>query len=651
MISNPFELLQLPRIQQTSKGSKSDDLCKSIPVVVDQESVFVGVPSSSINKLGIRPPQVLSAHSIPPGTVVTAILSVDDELLAYATAERGKYFIKKVDPDNENNTRALKTKEVKHEIKKLFYVDSCVIAIDTQSQIFGFDLNLDENFAVKKKEELIFVTSLTESGTERSADLSSKLSLICVSQSKKRRVVRTYGIDSNNARELLSHEIDPHNDSTFTYYDETLYEADSSKIYQYSLPSCDILKSFAYASGKRDGALDGLVALPNNNVIICKANQIDLIDCTYESLISSLDLSSSGASHLLSYSEASGTIILLSGTDKLLGVTVEPSHGTLLESIGKNSARITKRKPLVDIFDQFKNVNDTKAEGNNALEKTQNELSEIIECMQKYTKERNGPEFAKIVTYLKDSTVKFTDIPVPEDLSELVYDEKDRNCDSGLIHEICRLAFLPRFKPFLPMNVAIYLLTHPLFPTNEPDFKHFLRSLEKSDTLLYRQAIASLPGILAEDLVVALTSLDEQTFLYAALRLQEDYGKMMIIQALKVTFSTLPSLSSLTVLVSRLVEYPEAVGLLRPVVDAVGLLGWDIDEVRAIKEKIFPLADDAENCAKINISIAALLASAGYTGEEDDSTRKKTRYSKPVKQQSQATRHIPNYSLETLVMP
>ena len=161
MISNPFELLQLPRIQQTSKGSKSDDLCKSIPVVVDQESVFVGVPSSSINKLGIRPPQVLSAHSIPPGTVVTAILSVDDELLAYATAERGKYFIKKVDPDNENNTRALKTKEVKHEIKKLFYVDSCVIAIDTQSQIFGFDLNLDENFAVKKKEELIFVTSLT----------------------------------------------------------------------------------------------------------------------------------------------------------------------------------------------------------------------------------------------------------------------------------------------------------------------------------------------------------------------------------------------------------------------------------------------------------------------------------------------------------
>lgn len=618
MISAPFELLQLPKLQATAEPA---DPSRDFPVVPGAESVFVAVPGCSIYQLGVQPPQVVGAHSVAPGTRVSALLVEVDTLLAYATVERSRSFLKRLSAEGAVEAVV----EVPYEVRGLYSFDNHLVALDTHGQFACYNSDLGNAFTSLENGELLYAQLL---------HAGDALSVLTVLHRNGQTRVVTWGVDLQAARELTSADLPVRGDA-YSGSQARLFAAEGGALRMYSLPSAELV-----AACDLDGEVRGLCALSDTCAAISRDSVLELLDCSFGARVAGEALARSDA-YLVGVCSPVSTGVILCG-DRLLGATISPTNGSLLESLGRGLQRTSATSlPLSDIFGQF--TGDVLATAAMHCADAEAERDAVLSGVRAAIAERDGPAFARVITYFKQPDARFEELEVPTSLEEQVYEESDRNADRGLIYEVCKLAFLPRFKPFLPLNVAVYLLTHPLFPTNEPEFRNFLCALEKSDALLYRQAVASLAGVSAEDLVRALTSLDEQTFLFAAARLQEDFGRQMVLQAIRSTFRGLPSLSSLSVLAQRLARYPQTLGLLLPFIDAMGLLSWDADELQALKQRIIPLVAAAESSARVDVALAALLASSGYNYELGEIDKHK-------KSRETRAKAVPKYSIETLVL-
>lgn len=664
MILPPFELLQLPKLAKSIQGS--------FPIYSGEQHILVGVSSSAINKLGMRPPQVLSAHSVAPGTTITSLLPTESQIVVFGSIDRGKFHLNLLNQSEEGSNGYSKkaTIEVSEEIGAIYISadNSQLVTVGRQtSTLTGYsakDLQEKWKHPANEKAEMIFSSLLA---SENTSPPSGTTNFFVLTQSKDSLLLTTYALDARDTFALTSVKMEGHqteeeslSQSRFSVYRDLLYQATQSHIYVNRIPDGLLLNSFDVESPAN---VTGIVALPKSNIALARGNTVELVDCTFQSHISSIKLNGKGAIDLLAFSESTSTIILSQNQSTLMGLSVTPTHGTLLESIGKGSANKAKQSALAEIFDGFtdQDTSNYKTIAEIQLSKAKKELGSIKLYLEDAIKRRDGLTFAEIITYLKNPDIAWDEWhasgnPSSPEEQDLVFEESDRNVDKQLINEICALAFLPRFKPYLPIGVAVYLLTHPLFPTGEPKFEHLLRSLEKSDAILYRQALVSLVGITPKDLVLGLVSSDEATFLDAAIRLQEDYGSQQILLGIKDAFGDLRSISSLSILIRRLSRHQETVGLVGPFIDAMGLLAWDVDHIQHLQSKLKLQIEAVESCSKADAAITELFNSVGLDASEaaKSSSSEGELHSKCAQRKllslDSEPRHVPKYSYETLVL-
>lgn len=664
MILPPFELLQLPNLAKSTQNS--------LPIYSGEQHLLVGVSGCAINKLGMRPPQVLSAHSVAPGITVTSLLPTESQIVVFGSIDRGKFHLNLLNPSEKGNTEYLNkaASEVPEEIGAIYISadNSQLVTVGRKtSTLTGYsasDLKETWKHTANENAGLVFSFLLT---SESALDSSSTTNFFVLTQCKDSLLLTTYALDARDVFALTSVKIQGVqteegriHQSRFSVHRDLLYQATPSHIYVYRIPDGLMVTSFEVESPAN---VTGIVALPNSNIALGRGNTVELLDCTFQSHTSSIKLSGKGPIDLLAFSESTSTIILCQNQRTLMGLSVTPTRGTLLESISKGSANKAENFALAEIFNGFTDQDASKyrTTAETQLLKATEEMGSILVDLKDAIKSRNGLAFAEIITYLKNSDLEWVgwhasgDASGPEE-QDLVFEETDRNVDKQLINEICALAFLPRFKPYLPIGVAVYFLTHPLFPTGEPKFEHLLRSLEKSDAMLYRQALVSLVGITAKDLVLGLVSSDEETFMDAAVRLQEDYGSQQILQGIKNAFGDLRSISSLSILIRRLSRHQETIGLICPFIDAIGLLAWDVNHIKQLQAKLKWQIEVVISCSRADAAITEQFSTLGLSASEVAklSTSEEHLCNKVAQRKHLTTepepRYVPKYSYETLVL-
>lgn len=649
MFAEPFDLLKLPKISGNSS--------LSVPVVCSDDHLFIGVSGSSINKLTVVPPQVLSAHSVAPGTIITSILADDASLRAYATSERGKFHLNILSAQDENSNKVAVSKEVDEEVCAIYLsADKSNIATVGKhtSLVHSYSVNDLRQVSVGKGvEQGITVYSCPIVDETVNETLFTQICLV-----KSGISLRSFVLDGKGVRclhtTLLEGPKHINNDEThWSNYDSYLYAVSFDTVSIYHIPDGSFVNSFDLESTE---PVIAAIALPHNNLAISRSNVIDLVDCTYQSKVSRTQLVGNNDIKLLSYSDYHSTLIALSNKDQLIGISVTPTSGMVLESIGKGSAQKTGTYMLADIFGGFHNQSeDQKVLAEQSLKSTQDEVSSCIRDMTDAIDNKDGPGFSRIVTYLKNPKVNWLqdqDKIVSPSEQDLVFEESDRVADSDLIKTVCKLAFIPRFKPYLPIGVALYLLTHPLFPITDPAFRKMLSKLEKSDAMLYRQALVSLTGLTVEDLVTGLLCKDEPTFIDAALRLQEDFGTQQILIGVRNAFSGIQSVSSLSIVIERLSRFPETVGLVGPFIDAIGLLAWNAEHINDLRSRINENIASVESCSVTDSVITELFDSIGVdptSGAIPSSGELQARSQKKLANDSKNA-VVAKYSVETLVL-
>lgn len=649
MFAEPFDLLKLPKI--------SGNTSYNVPLVCSDDHLFLGVSGSSISKLTVVPPQVLSAHSVAPGTIITAILADDASLRAYATSERGKFHLNILSAQDENSNKVAISKEVDEEICAMY-----LSADKSKVATVGKHTSLVHSYSVNDLSKVSTGKGVEHGATVYSCPLIDEtinetlFTQLCLVKSGVS--LRIHVLDGKGVRCLHTTSLEGPNhissDKThWSSYESSLYAVSSGIVSIYHVPDGSLVNSFELESTE---PVTAAIALPHNNLAISRPNFIDLVDCTYQSKVSKTQLAGKNDIKLLSYSDYYSTLIALSSNEQLIGISVTPTSGMVLESIGNGSAQKLHTYVLTDIFGGFHNqTEDQKIQAEQSLNSTKDEVSSCIKDIESAIKSKDGPGFSRIVTYLKNPQLNWLrdqDEIVSPSEQDLVFEESDRVADTELIRTVCKLAFIPRFKPYLPIGVALYLLTHPLFPVTDPAFRKMLRNLERSDSMLYRQALVSLTGLTVEDLVTGLLSKDEATFIDAAMRIQEDFGSQQILTGVRKAFSGIQSVSSLSVLIERLSRFPETIGLIGPFIDAIGLLAWDANHINDLKSRINENIASVESCSVTDSAITELFDSIGVdpsSGTIPSAGELQARSQKKLANDSKNT-IVAKYSVETLVL-
>lgn len=631
MIAEPFELLQLPRLNQKTGNA--------ISTSTDAEFVFVGVSGSSISTLGLRPPQVVRTHSLAPTASVTSLLAVDARVLAYASVERGKNMLHLL-PVNEG----VKSQSVELNSPALgLYIssDKSVIGVLQSTQLVVYSAeNLREVWRSSKTEELVFSSNMNG---------SDETTIVAVNKAGTKLTASVLALDARGIHTLVKQSINIaySHKALFSFYESRLFVAVDSDIHAFSVPQMHHLGYITSRHGEND--VKGLIALPNNSIVVVRGNEVQLLDFGLQSLISSIKVPS-GINALLDYVPKSSTLVALQG-QSLVGFSVTPTQGTLLESIGRGYS-LNAELPLTDIFDGFKHPAQQYREvAQTQLAASMEESQQVVKDLEHFISSRDGFSFAAIVSYLKSdkkwSEIVADDTPITDDL---VYDETDRNADRYIVERACELAFLPRFKPYLPIGVAVYLLTHPLFPLEKPQFAKLMPRLEKSDGTLYRQALVSLTGLSVPDLVRGLLNADEATFLDAASRLQEDYSGAQILSGIRKAFKTSRSISTLGVLVERLSQYSQTIGLMAPFIDAMGLLAWNVDHIQQLHAHLNAQIESLEATVKAGTAISDLFNTIGLSPSESSLVSAGEAKQRAQSHNEKEHRVVPKYSIETLTL-
>lgn len=608
MISAPFELLVLPAIPG---GHQPENVSLS----GNEEGLTLGVSQSSITTLTLRPPQVLKAFSIPPGTLITAVNGD-----YYATKERNKFFLR---------SQAGGMVELSSRVQKIFICSDFIITVDSNAHIHAYkDFELKWSDISRQSEKYSY------------SGIIDNATLVIVSQHHENMVVRTILCEPTGSRELCCTEIAVKVDY-ISCCEENLYLASGNEVHLYKLPDARLESSFVL-----EGEINGCIAVPRNNVVISHSSGlIRLIDCTYESEISTCQLHAK----ILSYHD--GAILALADGG-ILGLSVTPSNGTLLESLGRGLNKSTEWDlTFTDIFNSFQGPGrDTKKTAETQLLSARSEAQEVLADIQLALANRNGEGVARIVNYCKNPELPWSDSRAPGQ-QDLVYEDSDRQLDRELVKSIVFGIFgAPKlhFRNFIPLGVAIYFLTHPLFPTNEPEIDGLLHSLQ-SQPLLYRQAIVTMPGIYARELVAALLHPDPDIFNDAAQRLVEEFGESQIIRAFETAFGFVKSASQLSLLVERLSLSADGWPLVGPLISAVGLLAWDPELLQRLQRRF------SVNISSVEAAIAAESALKDVLqglNLDVDSLHTSSRRKKNQKHtRPNVSEKLPSYSIETLSLP
>lgn len=634
MISPPFELLSLPNV--------SVDKLARTPVSVDGLNFHIGVSQSSVTTVSLRPSRVVGAFSVPPSVDITAVATDGNQttpIVVYATNERKKHFLKVIDSQI--------SQQIKKEVAQLHFANGCFVAIQADNTMEAFSAETLEskwNRSAKKGLSYKF-SAMIEDGV-----------CVVISEGKKRFVVETLAFDQAGVRELKSVEIALEGPiGKFSYSEGTIYRCQDRTIQLYNVPDANLISQFDIQGNE---SIQDMVALSNNNICVIQNSILSVIDCSYRSTISKCELPSGTPINLLAYSPGAETIIA-SSAKTVLGLSVSPSSGTLLESIGHGVAAANPQFTCghCDLLPSLTAKNNFVPTLLQNIKEAQESSSKILHALEAATKKKDEKVFSKTISYLKGDSWEQAQ-PSSE---TVVYEDTDRQVDRDLIKQITYLVFKVEsgstslsYLPFLPNSFAIYLLTHPLFPTGEPEMKDLFTEL-KAHPQLYRQAIVTLSSASPEDILGGLLSQDEDIFRDAALRLEEEFGQQQITLAIQSLFNRSSGSEELIQVVDRLSKTADGWALIAPFVDSLGLLAWDKTSLDKLRERLQAQLEGIQSAVTTNRLISELFMSVEIDAEDgktisNGEIKRRSKKSQETDKTRDEPKFVPKYSVETLVI-
>lgn len=634
MISPPFELLGLPNVAAEKLSHK--------PIFVDGSNFHVGISQSSISTVSLRPSRVLNVFSVPPSVEITAVAtdgSRESPRLIYASNERKKHYLKIVDSDLSQH--------LKTPVAGLHYSNGLFIAVYPDSSLEAFSAtNLESKWKRSAKSGCKYLYSA----------MIDETACVLVSGTSKHKVtIETLALDSAGIRQLAETHLEfSASARKYSYFDGTVYRCEGKTLQLYTLPEANLSAEFDL-QGTED--IQDMIALPNNNVAIVHGTSLSIVDCSYRSTISKCDLPPNTPINLLAYSPITETIIA-SSPKHILGFSVSPSTGTLLESIGHGVAAANPQFLYghCDLLPSLLSKGRFVPVLLESIKDTQEESTKVLEDLKLAASKQDSETFGKLVSYLKGSAWG----QAVSSKETQVYEDSDRQLDREFMKHLVYLVFNIQagqteltYLSFLSNDLAIYLLTHPLFPTGEPETAALFSELKKYPQL-YRQAIVTLSSATAVDILGGLFSRDEEIFHDAITRLNEEFGQQQITQAVKTLFKTKANPDDLIQVIERLSETQHGWPLISPLMDTLGLLAWDKYSLDVLSTRVDEQLETINSAVTTNRLISELLMSVDIDTEDgkvlsNGEIKRRSKKSQEVTNAKNEPEDVPRYSVETLV--
>lgn len=629
-ISQPFEI---------SSAFSTPRKESRVVVTGTQSEIFVAIPRNSIASYIVAPsPHIRWNKPVSPATDLTCIdrnILKGSEVIAYGVVERKKSQLKVSGTKEEQEDQLEKSYPFKNEIRFVKILDdgTCICVLqDSSIETVTIDDEESKSWSLKSKSNRVFVyASCINSGID-----SAKASLLVVSRKqggkKTSYEVRIIAIENTRGVELFSKDIIGGGSAEFEteHYDSMSFAVQGTYLYRFVPENSQIevydlntmgknIIEIAALTIKKEASDSSLISL-GTSLLLQYDKRLFLIDPKHKTLLAECDVEH----HLIlmdSFKTRSGYIAVgqmhLTKTDcTIVELSIEPGKGTLLESFSKGIQSNDKvgqwKYGLSDIMIISKTT--SLKEYNQELEaRIQNSINEVHSLLAKLKDSRTLKDidiFEKhIFDYIKGES-KYS----LNSGNSLIYDiNYDRQLDKDLIIDMLSLIYkdfslrsrtdkkldlkeVPTLDPtFIPENVIIYLLTHPLFPT--PQFPNLLDSFQNHPRL-YRQAIVTAQGISLHELIDSLKHADDEIFKDAVSRLAEEFGTEQITKIVRIKYSTMDR-GDFVDTVKRLVRLDVGWTIISSFIDAGGLFLWDEPLLEVISKRVDNRVDTLESTMEI----------------------------------------------------
>ncbi|KAG5362765.1 U3 small nucleolar RNA-associated protein 8 [Yarrowia sp. B02] len=379
----------------------------------------------------------------------------------------------------------------------------------------------------------------------------------------------------------------------FTAVDNVLSCFSNTTLYSFALPSLKVTTQIERPEGASGNS--SILAIDSRTTLLSSNDKLTLVDTYYESIVAEVDASQLS---LLSFYPDTQTVLGVQpqkGGFCVSGVTVDLSSGSsLLDSVARGQGLQTSatreqqrqhdwRMSNIHIAKTYRLESDfADVSGYDVVVKAAKKSQKQSQALLETLKTSQGAAFdAALLKYMKHKKW----LKQNPELAFTVYEERDdAQIDNFLMDQICSLLFdnyedsEPVLKADPPVKALTYLLTHSLFPTNR--FPNLLDTFE-SHPFLQRQALVNAPALPCSTLVKALgSSVSDEIVNDAVVRLLEEF------RPTEVTKTIRKEITDLNGLVQRLQKIDAGWALIPCVIDAGGLLGWNLETIQELKDAL-----------------------------------------------------------------
>lgn len=629
-IRPPYALSELPQTSSTL------DLRSAVHCGTSR--IYLGISHSSLAAYSLKStPRLVWTHAISPVTKVLAVEAVAQkdkpEILYFATTNKyGAGSLRRIPiitDDNQEEEVLLEKTETIIDIRASKEGDflyllfkngnvQCLSVNDEGANIEWTSKNSDSSEVlfhdhlasghIDMPEDGLFVTVLKTSGKNSSIQ------------------VRMIALDETNGQELVNSTVNASPNSVYGLHMGSLllFDPRTFSLLTYSLPNLALLSTIQVRRNqKAPTEKASLLPVGKNRILLSYDNTLKLVDTKYSTILSKRVLDK--PIQLANFSQKHSLAVGFTDTE-IVSLPVEPGTGSLLESLGKGVISHDSKWDLAHgsfVFDQSLSSEDFIKLQTTTTEQQKEAVTSILKKLFKWFKSGKYEAYENwAIAYLKNE--EFAESGVPELISQangeaLIYDaSNDREVDASFISTLVGQIFagknltLDQIDPATlklsdPIDrLAVYLLTHPLFPT--PQFPNLLTVLS-GNPRLYRQAIVTAPGLSCDQIVSSLQAFDNETFKDAIIRLSDEFNTKPITESIKRVFKATndagqeeSQVTSIVKCVERMQKLDIGWPLMTCFIDAGGLFAWDEQILDSLQTRVDTEIDN------LNFSSQALTA-------------------------------------------
>lgn len=591
-LSSPFSLAHLPK---TGLNGKKADRTSNVSACSAGGLFYVGVSSSSVSVYDVRPtPRLRWTHSIPPGTMVSHVASVPgtSKSVVFAGKERNKPFIRMIHNSQEP--------ESKSEVHNMSVSDSVNFILCSQNYTTAvFDNGVVETFDSALERSVHTCTDLQEGGSVVAVFETDKKMLVVV-QKNAVSIVASEDLDGSvqvvSTRHLTYDAGSPVLFNAGYLYTVVPSESESTVLRQTAVLATSQQDKFIQTSAGPQSTITSMLALDAQTILVASNELLLMIDTKFESCLASRSLSGECVT-LLCYSTAH-RVALGHTSNEIVGFSVDPSKGSLLESVGRGmkSTQATTSKSTNPSYQQYINEHGpllTRQKGNSRMMQ-----SGVFAEQQQRKQDLENQDPQDILPFLR---------------------KYQGNVDRRLILHLCVRVFglvptksglfkvQPGFKiQKSSLDLAEYLLQHPLFPAVQIKGQGLLSLLlEQDQPELFRIAVSSTPGLDCSSVVTALRHPSAAVFISACNRLVNEFSMPLITQTVRDSWSV----ERMRQCIERLIQN-EQFGLVTCFLDAGSLVRWTPDDVKTFRSHVDQQVAKVDEMATLSSLLMEVLRRA-----------------------------------------